>query len=85
MLETYINENAIVNLDDICIYSDSLEQHNEHLRLVLPKLREHKLFIKMPKCLWGHKETEYLGVVMGNVPLRTAPYKIVADRDWPLP
>ena len=39
----------------------------------------------MPKCFWGRKETEYLGVIVGNGTLRTAPDKISAVRDWPLP
>ena len=50
VLEPYINKFVIVYLDAICIYFDSSEQHIDHLRLVLQKLRKHKLFIKMPKC-----------------------------------
>ena len=85
VLEPYINKFVIVYLDDICIYSKTPEQHIEHLRLVLQKLREHQLFIKMPKCFWGRKETEYLGVIVGTGTLRTEPDKIAAVRDWPLP
>jgi hypothetical protein len=84
-LEPYINIFVIVYLDDICIYSETHEQHIEHLRLVLQKLREHRLSIKMPKFFWGRKETEYLGVIVGNGTLRTSPDKIVAVKDWPLP
>ena len=51
VLEPYINKFFIVYLDDICIYFENPEQHIEHLRLVLQKLREHQL--KMPKCFWG--------------------------------
>ena len=81
----YINEFVIIYLDDICIYSDSPQQYIDHLRLVLQKLREHQWFIKLPKCFWGRKETEYLGVIVVNGTLRTAPDKIAAVRDWPLP
>jgi hypothetical protein len=49
-LEPYINKVVIAHLDDICNYSENPEQHIEHLRLVLQKLREHQLSIKMPKC-----------------------------------
>ena len=45
VLEPYINKLVIVYLDDICIYSKTHEQHIEHHRLVLQKLREHQLFI----------------------------------------
>jgi hypothetical protein len=85
VLEPYINKFVIVYLDDICIYSETPEQHIEHLRLVLQKLREHQLFIKMPKCFWGRKETEYLGVIVGNGTMRTVPDKISVVRDWLLP
>jgi hypothetical protein len=39
----------------------------------------------MAKCFWGRKEAEYLDVIVGNGTLRTAPDKILAVRDWPLP
>jgi hypothetical protein len=38
----------------------------------------------MTKYFWGRKESEYLGVIVGNGNLRTAPGKIGAARDWPL-
>jgi hypothetical protein len=85
LLEPFINKFDIVSLDDICIYLETPEQHIVHLRLVLQKLHEHQLFIKIPKCVWGRKETEYhLGVIVGNGTLRTALDKISAVRDWPL-
>ena len=85
VLEPYINNFVIVYIDDICISSDTLEQHIDHIRLILQKLREHQLFIKMLKCFWGRKETEYLEVIVGNGTLRRAPDKISSVRDWPLP
>ena len=85
VLEPYIDKFVIVYLDDICIYSETPKQHIGHLRLVLQKLREHQLFIKMPKSFWGRKETEYLGVIVGNGTLRTSPHKTTIVKDWPLP
>jgi hypothetical protein len=81
VMEPYINDFVIVYLAVICIYSDSPKQHIDHLRIALEKLREHKLFINMSKCFWGRKETEYLGVIVGNGTFRTAPNKIAAVRD----
>jgi hypothetical protein len=75
VLEPYINKYVIVYLDDICIFSETHEQYIEHLRLVLQKIREHQLFIKMPKCVWGRKETKYLGGIFGNGTLGTTPHK----------
>lgn len=85
ILEPYLNDFVLVYLDDIAIYSNSPEQHLEHLRIVLNVLRENKLHIKLSKCTWGKKETEYLGVIAGNGCLRPSPDKIEAVRNWPLP
>ena len=85
VLDPYIHLFVIVYLDDICIYSKNKEEHLEHLRKVLTKLREFKLFIKMPKCFWAKIETEYLGFIVGSGNVRTSPSKLSAVKDWPLP
>ena len=40
----------VVFIDDIMIYSENEEDHAEHLRVVLTRLREHKLYAKFSKC-----------------------------------
>ena len=46
----YLDKFVMVYLDDILIYSKNEEEHAEHLRLVLGKLREHRLYAKFSKC-----------------------------------
>jgi hypothetical protein len=41
---------VVVFIDDILIYSRSVEEHEEHLRIVLQWLREHQLYAKFSKC-----------------------------------
>jgi len=41
---------VVVFIDDILVYSENEEEHAEHLRIVLPRLREHKLYAKFSKC-----------------------------------
>jgi hypothetical protein len=65
VLDPFIHLFVIVYLDVIFIYSNSPEEYLAHLRKVLKKLRENKLFIKMVKCLWAKIETEYLGFILG--------------------
>lgn len=50
VLAPFLRKFVLVFLDDILIYSPSLESHLSHLQLVLEKLREHKLYMKMSKC-----------------------------------
>ena len=49
----YLDKLVMVYLDDILIYSKNEEEHAEHLRLVLTKLREHRFYAKFSKCEFG--------------------------------
>jgi hypothetical protein len=46
----YLDKFVVIFIDDILIYSKNEEEHEEHLRLVLQKLREHELYAKFSKC-----------------------------------
>jgi hypothetical protein len=46
----YLDKFAVVFIDDILVYSRSEEELEEHLCLVLHKLREHRLYAKLSKC-----------------------------------
>jgi hypothetical protein len=41
---------VVVFIDDILVYSQSTEEHGQHLRIVLRKLRNHQLYAKFSKC-----------------------------------
>lgn len=45
----YLENFVVVFIDDILVYSKT-EEHAEHLRLILEKLREHQLYAKFSKC-----------------------------------
>jgi hypothetical protein len=46
----YLDKFIVVFIDDILVYSRNEEEHEEQLRLVLQKLRDHKLYAKLSKC-----------------------------------
>ena len=46
----YVDQFVVVFIDDILVYSKSMEEHVYHLRTVLQTLREHQLYAKFSKC-----------------------------------
>ncbi|WVZ62703.1 hypothetical protein U9M48_012416 [Paspalum notatum var. saurae] len=62
----YLDKFVVIFIDDILIYSKTKEEHEEHLRLVLQKLREHKLYVKFSKCDFWIEEVKFLGHVISN-------------------
>ena len=50
VFQPYLDRFVIVFIDDILVYSSSLEEHLEHLRIVLQTLRERQLYDKLSKC-----------------------------------
>jgi hypothetical protein len=55
----YLDKFVVVFIDDILIFSKNEEEHDEHLRLVLQKLRENQLYTKLNKCEFWLKEVSF--------------------------
>ena len=55
-----MDEFVIIFIDDILVYSRSKEDHERHLRAVIERLREHKLFAKLSKCSFWQKSIGFL-------------------------
>jgi hypothetical protein len=53
---------VIVFIDDILVYSKSVEEHEQHLRVVLGKLRAHKMYAKFSKCEFWLEKISFLGI-----------------------
>jgi hypothetical protein len=60
----YLDKFVVVFIDDILVFSQSEEEHEEHLRLVLQKLREHQLYAKFSKCDFWLKVVSFLGHII---------------------
>jgi hypothetical protein len=76
---------VVLFLDDILIFSETLDEHIAHLRTVLQRLRDNKLFAKRSKCQFFRSEVEFLGHFVGRDGLRMVNDKIKAVVDWPTP
>jgi len=76
---------VVVYLDDILIYSEDMESHQQHVREVLRRLRLHGLFTKPEKCKFHSDSVEYLGYCLSPEGLTMSPDKIQTISNWPEP
>ncbi len=74
---------VLVYLDDILVFSKTAEEHTEHLKQVLARLRKHKLYAKMSKCFFFRDSVEFLGHVVSKDGVQVDPKKGSVIRDWP--
>lgn len=80
-----LRKHVLVFMDDILVYSPSLETHLFHLEQVFQIIQEHKFCIKQSKCVFAQPQLEYLGHVISANGVSTEPSKIQAVVDWPVP
>jgi hypothetical protein len=76
---------VVIYIDDIFIYSDSLEELAEHLRKVFQRLRENKLYAKLEKCEFGVTKVDFLGHRITQESLKMDDHKVKAIVDWKPP
>ena len=75
---------VVVYLDDILIFMETEEEHEQAVRRVLEVLAEHKLFLRPEKCEFHWKWIEYLRLVISENKVEMDPVKVAGVRDWPI-
>ncbi|XP_068607149.1 uncharacterized protein [Brachionichthys hirsutus] len=78
-------QSLLLYLDDIIIFSSSVEQHLQRLELVLCRLQKEGLKAKLEKCSFFQQEVGYLGHVISSKGVSTDPAKIEAVAEWKRP
>ncbi|GJW47611.1 putative reverse transcriptase domain-containing protein [Tanacetum coccineum] len=81
----YLDKLVIVFSDGILIYSNSKEEHEIHLRMVLELLKKEKLYAKFSKCELWLQEVHFLGYVVSQNGIHVDPSKIEAVKNWKAP
>lgn len=76
VLKEYINKICVVYLDDILIFSTTLNEHIENIKKIFNKLKEYNLKIQIDKCKFFAKETEYLGHILTPEGVKPNPKKV---------
>ena len=75
----------VVFIDDILVYSKDEEDHAEHLRIVLSRLREHQLYAKFSKCEFWLSKVPFLGHILSRDGISVDPSKVQEVMDWKAP
>ncbi|GJR03978.1 putative reverse transcriptase domain-containing protein [Tanacetum coccineum] len=81
----YLVKFVIVFIDDILIYSNTKEEHEMHLGLVLDLLEKEKLYAKFSKCEFWLREVQFLGHVINGDGIHVDPSKIEDVKNWEAP
>jgi transposase InsO family protein len=85
VLREYLDQFVVVYLDDILIFSDTLEEHKEHVHKVLSALQDFDLLVEPEKSQFHAKEVTFLGHVIRPGEIAMEPAKIAAIKEWEAP
>ena len=85
VLRDMINKFVFICLDDIRIFSKDSKEHTTHVRKVLQRLLENRLFVKAEKCEFSCASTAFLGYVISSGSISMDPEKVQAMEKWPKP
>jgi ribonuclease HI len=76
---------VVVFIDNILIYSKTKEDHADHLRVVLRRLRDHRLYAKFSKCEFWLDSVRFLGHTVSSEGISVDPTKVQEVMDWKPP
>jgi len=85
VLMEHIDMCCIVYLDDVLIYSNTLQQHQIDVNNILEAIRKSGMKVKPSKCGFQQSKTEYFGFIIGQEGVKTDPVKTQAIWDWTTP
>ena len=85
VLQPFIGKFLVVYFDEILIYSQSKEEHLEHLRQVFLTLREAKLYVNLKKCSFMQPHVLFLSFIMSEHGILVDPENVRVIKEWPKP
>jgi hypothetical protein len=82
VLSDYLDIFCIAYLDNILIYSDDIETHQKHVKMVLKRVEEVSLTLKASKCEFHTDRTEYLGYIIAPRGILMDLEKVKVVEEW---
>jgi len=80
-----MRKGVLVFMDDILIYTPSIDSHAALLQQVFQILQDHQFFLKLSKCEFAKSELEYLGHTISSQGVSTEQSKVQVVSEWPVP
>lgn len=78
-------QSLLLYLDDIVVFSCTIEEHLDRLKVVLGRLQKENLKVKLSKCAFFQQEVHYLGHVISDKGVSTDPSKVEVVANWQTP
>jgi hypothetical protein len=75
-LSKLINYFIVIYLNNILIYFRLGEDHYAYIKIIIERLRKHKLYIKLSKCFFNINKVEFLGFIIGFIRVKLDPNRI---------
>ncbi len=85
VLRDVVNRFVFVYLDDILIFSQNERNHIQHVRLVLQRLLENRLYAKLEKCEFHARSVPFLGFILSPEGIQIDLAKVEVVANWPTP
>jgi hypothetical protein len=85
VLREFLDDFVVAYLDDILIYSETLDQHRKHVHTILRALQDAKLLVEPEKCEFHQQTVKFLGYVISPGKFAMDPEKLKAIKEWPTP
>jgi hypothetical protein len=76
---------VVIYLNNILIYSKPGEDYYTYIKVIIKRLRKHKLYTKLSKCFFNVEEVEFLGFIIGFIRVKPDLNRILIIKKYPKP
>lgn len=76
---------VVIYIDDILIFTQTMEEHRKVVEMVLEQLQRHQLYLKPSKCKFYQMKIHFLGLIISYNYIEMDPMKVAGVAAWPEP